>query len=199
MRCNSAWEVRSPCCASGRIAEPHRCVPAISPPSFIPPARRDRRKAFAARMRSISGGRQYRSLAAIERRRRVVHDPAAVSHQCAQHVLPGAADGRVRGIRKAVLRLRLLFRRWAAAAPTVTYLLGAMVPILLSRPACRGTRTGVQHRARAGVPAQFHADFTRRTSIRLLDGWGSTETNFVLGTTTEHQQPGSDGAGVCGL
>ena len=41
-----------------------------------------------------------------------------------------------------------------------------------------------------GVPAQFHAEFTRRTGIRLLDGWGSTETNFVLGTTIERQQPG---------
>ena len=45
-------------------------------------------------------------------------------------------------------------------------------------------------RSAPGVPAQFHAEFTRRTGIRLLDGWGSTETNFVLGTTIEHQQPG---------
>jgi crotonobetaine/carnitine-CoA ligase len=74
---------------------------------------------------------------------------------------------------------------------TVTYLLGAMVPILLSRPV---SPEEAAHQVRIalapGVPAQFHDPFTRRTGIRLLDGWGSTETNFVLGTTIEHQQPG---------
>ena len=74
---------------------------------------------------------------------------------------------------------------------TVTYLLGAMVPILLSRPV---TPEETAHAARIalapGVPAQFHEPFTRRTGIRLLDGWGSTETNFAIGTTIEHQQPG---------
>jgi len=74
---------------------------------------------------------------------------------------------------------------------TVTYLLGAMVPILLSRPV--SPEETAHHATIAlapGVPAQFHAEFTRRTGIRLLDGWGSTETNFVLGTTIEHQKPG---------
>jgi crotonobetaine/carnitine-CoA ligase len=74
---------------------------------------------------------------------------------------------------------------------TVTYLLGAMVPILLSRPV---TPEETAHTARIalapGVPAQFHEPFTKRTGIRLLDGWGSTETNFAIGTTIEHQQPG---------
>ncbi len=36
----------------------------------------------------------------------------------------------------------------------------------------------------------FTQEFTQRTGIRLLDGWGSTETNFVLGTTIERQKPG---------
>jgi crotonobetaine/carnitine-CoA ligase len=83
------------------------------------------------------------------------------------------------------------FSTLAARQATVTYLLGAMVPILLSRPA------GAEERAHAvrvslapGVPAQFHQSFTERTSIRLLDGWGSTETNFVLGATVERQKPG---------
>jgi carnitine-CoA ligase len=74
---------------------------------------------------------------------------------------------------------------------TVTYLLGAMVPILLSRPV---SADETAHQARIalapGVPAQFHEEFTRRTGIHLLDGWGSTETNFVLGTSIEHQHPG---------
>jgi crotonobetaine/carnitine-CoA ligase len=74
---------------------------------------------------------------------------------------------------------------------TCTYVLGAMVPILLSRE-----RSGEErgHRARRalapGVPARFHAEFTERTGITLIDGWGSTETNFVLGATADKQRPG---------
>jgi crotonobetaine/carnitine-CoA ligase len=74
---------------------------------------------------------------------------------------------------------------------TVTYLLGAMVPILLSRPVSpQETAHSVRVALAPGVPAQFHEEFSRRTGIRLLDGWGSTETNFVLGTTIERQKPG---------
>jgi crotonobetaine/carnitine-CoA ligase len=74
---------------------------------------------------------------------------------------------------------------------TVTYLLGAMVPILLSRPESAEECAHATRIALApGVPAQFHAPFTRRTGIRLLDGWGSTETNVVLGATVERQKPG---------
>jgi crotonobetaine/carnitine-CoA ligase len=77
---------------------------------------------------------------------------------------------------------------------TVTYLLGAMVPILLSRPVSAEEKDHAARVALApGVPAQFHAEFTRRTGIRLLDGWGSTETNFVLGTTVDRQRPGTMG------
>jgi crotonobetaine/carnitine-CoA ligase len=78
---------------------------------------------------------------------------------------------------------------------TVTYLLGAMVPILLSRPAApEETAHSARVALAPGVPAQFHAVFTKRTGIRLLDGWGSTETNFVLGTTIDHHQPGLMGS-----
>ena len=74
---------------------------------------------------------------------------------------------------------------------TITYLLGAMVPILLSRPRSPNEAGHTVRIALApGVPAQFHEEFTRRTGIRLLDGWGSTETNFVLGTSIGHQKPG---------
>src|SRR5499433_2922727 len=77
---------------------------------------------------------------------------------------------------------------------TVTYVLGAMVPILLSRPRSPEEAAHTVRIALApGVPAQFHEEFTQRTGIRLLDGWGSTETNFVLGTTIERQKPGSMG------
>jgi crotonobetaine/carnitine-CoA ligase len=82
----------------------------------------------------------------------------------------------------------------ARSQATATYVLGAMVPILLSRP--RGPEERA-HRARIalapGVPARFHAEFTERTGIVLIDGWGSTETNFVLGTTSDRQRAGTMG------
>lgn len=77
---------------------------------------------------------------------------------------------------------------------TVTYLLGAMVPILLSRAPDAAERN---HRARIalapGVPARFHGDFIARTGIRLLEGWASTETNFAIGAPIDAQQPGCMG------
>jgi carnitine-CoA ligase len=77
---------------------------------------------------------------------------------------------------------------------TVTYLLGAMVPILLSRPPGADERS---HKVRCalapGVPANLHAAFRERTGIALLDGYGSTETNFVIGGCAAEQRPGSMG------
>jgi carnitine-CoA ligase len=74
---------------------------------------------------------------------------------------------------------------------TVTYLLGAMVPILLSRPSQAEERAHAVRIALApGVPFHLHGEFAARTGIRLLDGYGSTETNFVIGTTVERQREG---------
>ncbi|WHZ10948.1 MAG: Long-chain-fatty-acid--CoA ligase [Burkholderiaceae bacterium] len=85
---------------------------------------------------------------------------------------------------------------WAALArhqATVTYVLGAMVPILLSRDPSAHDRA---HRARVAlapaVPPRFHATFSQRFGMRLLDGYGSTESNFVIGLDAE-QKPGSMG------
>ncbi len=67
------------------------------------------------------------------------------------------------------------------AQGTVIYLLGAMVPILLAQPAGLHERA---HRVRIGlgpgVPAAGAQDFHARTGVRLMEGYGSTETNFVL-------------------
>lgn len=77
---------------------------------------------------------------------------------------------------------------------TVTYVLGAMVPILLSKDA---TADDKAHRVRIalapGVPPQFHADFTERFGMALLDGYGSTESNFVIGADIAEQRPGTMG------
>jgi len=83
---------------------------------------------------------------------------------------------------------------------TVTFLLGAMVPILLSKPPSDAERG---HRVRIalgpGVPAHFHAAFSERTAIPLLDGFGSTETNFVIGRGIDDQRPGWMGRVVDGV
>ena len=82
---------------------------------------------------------------------------------------------------------------------TVVYLLGAMVPILLAQPAGDAER---QHRVRLGlgpgVPAAAGVAFKARTGVALVEGYGSTETNFVIATNPNaapqgvmgHVQPG---------
>lgn len=77
---------------------------------------------------------------------------------------------------------------------TVTYLLGAMVPMLLSRPpgaAEKGHRTRIA--LAPGVPGHFLAEFKERSGIHLLEGYGSTETNFVIGTLAGEQRAGTMG------
>ena len=82
----------------------------------------------------------------------------------------------------------------ARAQANVTYVLGAMVPILLARPPAAEERAHALRVALApGVPAHLHAEFTRRTGVALLDGYGSTETNFVIGGEAGVARPGSMG------
>jgi crotonobetaine/carnitine-CoA ligase len=74
---------------------------------------------------------------------------------------------------------------------TVTYLLGAMVPMLLAQPANDADRAHWVRIALApAVPAQFHAEFTGRFGFGLLDGYGSTETNCIMGAPLSEQRPG---------
>jgi crotonobetaine/carnitine-CoA ligase len=86
------------------------------------------------------------------------------------------------------------WRAMAASEATVVYLLGAMVPILLAQRAGAAERT---HRVRIGlgpgVPAAAAAAFRSRTGVALFEGYGSTETNFVIATA-----PDSARAGVMG-
>ncbi|MDM0044141.1 ATP-dependent acyl-CoA ligase [Variovorax dokdonensis] len=78
-----------------------------------------------------------------------------------------------------------------ATGATVVYLLGAMVPILLAQPAGEGERG---HRVRLGlgpgVPAAAAAEFQERTGVRLLEGYGSTETNFVIASRPDAPRGG---------
>jgi carnitine-CoA ligase len=88
----------------------------------------------------------------------------------------------------------------AQSGATVTYLLGAMVPMLLSRPPSPAER---EHRVRValapGVPANFHEPFTSRTGIVLLDGFGSTESNLIIASRPDDRKPGYMGLLVPGF
>jgi crotonobetaine/carnitine-CoA ligase len=77
---------------------------------------------------------------------------------------------------------------------TVGYLLGAMVPMLLARGAAADEHG---HRLRIalapGVPPSLHERFRERTGVVLLEGYGSTETNFVIAA-----RPGDGAEGTMG-
>lgn len=86
---------------------------------------------------------------------------------------------------------------WGAARrhnATVGYLLGAMASMLLAQP---GTSDDCAHGLRValggGVPPQIHKPFLERFGVPLVDGYGSTETNFVFAGTIPSDRPGTMG------
>jgi carnitine-CoA ligase len=83
---------------------------------------------------------------------------------------------------------------------TVTYVLGAMVPMLLAQPPSADDRAhSVRIALAPAVPAHFHAQFTERFGFGLLDGYGSTETNCIMGAPLAEQQPGMMGRVLAGF
>ena len=86
------------------------------------------------------------------------------------------------------------WERLERADATVTYLLGAMISILLRTPDSAHDRA---HRVRVALapatPAELHAPFHERFGVRLLDAWGSTETNIVISNTLADLRPGTLG------
>jgi carnitine-CoA ligase len=84
--------------------------------------------------------------------------------------------------------------RLAESGSTVTYLLGAMVSILLRRPEGEHDRA---HRVRVtlapATSAELHGPFLERFGVRLIDAWGSTETNIVISNTLADLRPGTLG------
>lgn len=88
----------------------------------------------------------------------------------------------------------------AASGATITYLLGAMVPMLLSKPESEQERNHTIRVALApGVPQHASEEFHRRTGIILLEGYGTTESNAVIGSTTENRKAGWVGCLVDGF
>jgi crotonobetaine/carnitine-CoA ligase len=72
---------------------------------------------------------------------------------------------------------------------TVVYLLGAMVPILLSQSVNERNHQ-VRIGLGPGVPQSALEAFLERTGVKLLEGYGSTETNFVIATTADSARRG---------
>ncbi|RZN10010.1 ATP-dependent acyl-CoA ligase [Bradyrhizobium genosp. SA-3] len=86
---------------------------------------------------------------------------------------------------------------WAAARAhnaSVGYLLGAMASMLLAQPR---SEHDTAHRVRValggGVPPQIHRPFLERFGVPLVDGYGSTETNFVFAGAIPSDRPGTMG------
>ncbi|MCG7632721.1 MULTISPECIES: ATP-dependent acyl-CoA ligase [Gordonia] len=74
---------------------------------------------------------------------------------------------------------------------TVTYLLGAMINILWSRePQSRDREHNVNRALSPATPAGLADPFFDRFGIRLVDGFGSTETNSVLTSAPDMPRPG---------
>jgi carnitine-CoA ligase len=86
------------------------------------------------------------------------------------------------------------WRRVVDAEATVTYLLGTMVHILAKRdPDPDEHRHRVRVALAPATPAALYEPFQSRFGVRLVDGWGSSETNFVLSCAHEGAPPGSMG------
>lgn len=92
------------------------------------------------------------------------------------------------------------FDELARCEATVTYLLGAMVPMLLSRPLDAAEKAHKVRIALApGASAEHYESFEARTGIQVLDGFGSTETNFPICTPLDEPRPGWMGRVVRGF
>ncbi|MFF5494398.1 AMP-binding protein [Streptomyces aquilus] len=110
------------------------------------------------------------------------------------NALNALAQAMTVGARLAVDRRFSASRYWARAAETdatCVYVLGAMVPMLLAQPPGPGDRA---HRVRRGLgpgtPGALWDAFRERFGVVLVDGFGSTETNLVIGSVPEDCRPG---------
>lgn len=83
------------------------------------------------------------------------------------------------------------WQRLRASEATVTYLLGAMVPMLMSRPPSAEERDHQVRIALApGTPPEAQRQLIERSGIMPLDGFGSTESNCVIQMTLDNFRPG---------
>jgi crotonobetaine/carnitine-CoA ligase len=80
----------------------------------------------------------------------------------------------------------------AAGGATVTYLLGAMVDMLFSRPPSEADREHIVRVALApATPSRLLDPFRGRFGVQLVEGYGSTETNCAIAAPAlDHHRPG---------
>lgn len=77
---------------------------------------------------------------------------------------------------------------------TVGYLLGAMAAMLLAQPETPDDKNhAIRVSLGGGVPGHLQEPFRRRFNVPLLDGYASTETNFIFATPIPADHPGSMG------
>lgn len=91
-------------------------------------------------------------------------------------------------------------RFWADVADsgaTVIYLLGAILPMLCSRPpGPQDTAHRVRVALSPATPDDLGPVFRDRFGVQLVDGFGSTETNMVIGVRPGRHRPGFMGVPV---
>jgi len=75
-----------------------------------------------------------------------------------------------------------------------------MVPILLAQePRSTDRAHSVRLALAPAVPAHFHRQFMDRFGFGLIDGYGSTETNCIMGAPLAEQRPGLMGRLLSGF
>ncbi len=147
--------------------DPHPSGPATPSRSSTPPAPRGRRRGCAARTRSISGGACTPRACSASARATCSPTSLPLFHTNALNTFFQAL---LAGATIAVVPRFSASGFWGQLAEheaTVTYVLGAMVPILLSRPPgptpTAPTASGSPWRP--AVPGDLQARFTERTGI----------------------------------
>ncbi|WP_440708617.1 AMP-binding protein [Herbiconiux sp. YIM B11900] len=93
-------------------------------------------------------------------------------------------------------------RFWQDAADcgaTFTFLLGAMVGILLNRPESEFVPHTVRAALAPATPARMLPEFKERFGVNLVDAFGSTETNLAIAVPVDELRPGYLGVSVPGF
>ncbi|MDV7356026.1 AMP-binding protein [Rhodococcus oxybenzonivorans] len=87
--------------------------------------------------------------------------------------------------------VRRYWQQVADSDATVIYLLGAMVAMLTGRePGPEDKKHRATRALAPATPARLWAPFRERFGVELVDGYGTTETNLVLGTVPGDRRPG---------
>ncbi len=82
---------------------------------------------------------------------------------------------------------------------TVDYLLGAMVAMLINAdPALQDRQHNIRVALAPATPAHLIEPFAKRFGVELVDGFGSTETNLVIGTLPGNRRAGYMGTVMSG-